>query len=722
MMQPLINNEAEPICQESIQFNKKKSIISIPFTISERDVQKLNSGSYFLNIFFISPGENMPAFEEIEIFVGGSLFKIKNNQYNKLEWSKIYRQQSFDYKKHKNSFHETRFKQNISITLSHFEGTRVLYLYLARELESSMLFQNTYSRTDTKVGTNLKTRTLRNMLNMSKGNTVPLSISVLCNLQLTLMTHPGKGLHCKHADFFCIKNYLTMNLAKQNDSCKWLCPYCERKVYFSELFLDQFMQETINKYKEYFIGDESDLSTSKEMMEDELRQSEVTKTEKSYKLYLLNGEILTSEDLRSRIDAYRLSTRQLQTNIQPIKDEGWANLLGNSSKMRIENPNSRKIIKNKIDVVEVSEMNIEPEFSNSRFDSRQKKSVIESTPNSGNFSLKKEVEEMTSSLLKKSSEHKNQVDSPNSTGIGSKILEGLREVEVNLNHSSLREHPNAQTPSSSKSKFENFSSSSSRIINELDQTSINGLRGYPSREKWTAEFITRHVDARKDCSPIIATIPRDMRKMTSMIFVVCFPAGNEQFDLEKFIKYAWFIGQNIDPCLVSMYFGQFISHLCSLFSMRPEFPSALIKFLKEKSILQSFSPDLWKEITEFEPNIIERLAQFIFGWCSQVSAEVPGTKSLGKIPTTLIMVINSAKFVLSEVFNESKSMDRSKFSIQVHPSIIFQQRAIVLVCRYLSLFILRSQNINSETEEREILNELCKGLVNPKLLCTEHDF
>ncbi|CAD5209567.1 unnamed protein product [Bursaphelenchus xylophilus] len=68
-------------------------------------------------------------------------------------------------------------------------------------------------------------------------------ISLLCPLARILMKTPARGKSCTHLQCFDLTNYIMMNEKRAN----WKCPVCNRQTLPSELVVDYYFVEIINK-------------------------------------------------------------------------------------------------------------------------------------------------------------------------------------------------------------------------------------------------------------------------------------------------------------------------------------------------------------------------------------------------------------------------------------------------------------------------------------------
>ena len=104
------------------------------------------------------------------------------------------------------------------------------------------------------------------MITISLGRD-PTPLSLCCPITQRPMQRAGKGILCKHPGFFCTKNFVAWSILTTVRESKWKCPICRNKVYYSDLFLDDDMDNIVKKYSkiEEDLGHESkDLESSDE--------------------------------------------------------------------------------------------------------------------------------------------------------------------------------------------------------------------------------------------------------------------------------------------------------------------------------------------------------------------------------------------------------------------------------------------------------------------------
>ncbi|CAF3846643.1 unnamed protein product, partial [Rotaria magnacalcarata] len=68
-------------------------------------------------------------------------------------------------------------------------------------------------------------------------------IPLQCPAMRIRMRAPGRATTCKHVHCFDLEGYLRMNEKKPT----WLCPVCNKQALYTDLFIDQFFIDIINK-------------------------------------------------------------------------------------------------------------------------------------------------------------------------------------------------------------------------------------------------------------------------------------------------------------------------------------------------------------------------------------------------------------------------------------------------------------------------------------------
>lgn len=691
MMEPLVSNQVDVEFRE-LSYDKG-SIVTVPIMLSEEQFSKLSSKSLYLNMFLISPGEIEPEAEELNLYIGGASVTMQTDRFNCLNWQAITRNYRM---RHRN---QDRHVFNISLTLSPFKGLKGLYITLASMISETRLFEDVFSRKASKITGNEQPLSLKKMVTISKGKSVPVAVSVKCPLTMILMAYPGKGVHCKHAEFFCVKSFIMLNLKKDTRELKWKCPICKSRVFFNELFLDDMMQEEIKRHTAYFNDADTDDLDDDEVLDQRPNQDRPPLPEKQYKLYVMNGEILTPDQLDLLLKPQKHSTRTINGTSSKLTNETWARILGKPELLPLSNPNSEanhmtkeyqwieipsspnKISPNKSMTVSGEKVlmlqPIEPQ-------------LIQAGPLevSTKFQKTSKSEKMISEPLDKPSQRKSSITK------GDTLVKKLTTQK-----SPLIEEESAN----SESKFEKFSSSSSKIEDELTTPLLFHLRAVPDRAEWVKNFLKEYTNSRSLLQTIMEA-PNNIRNVTDQLYLISTGVNKFPVKPDILIKFGWFISQNIDPYMTPRHLGEIFGSLCSLFKEQAGLGDLFIEYLREREVLPSSVGSLIRDSSEPVSSKLERIAQFVFGWAMQVCPyeEEKCHKEPHKV--TLEKALTAASGLLRAIFRgdleqETVNKDADKLRIIKRA----RQLCLMSTSRILAQYLLFSGSFEASAEVREFM-------------------
>jgi hypothetical protein len=706
MMEPLISNQVQ-LAEYRVEYSKKIFVVHIPLEINEEQAKKLDDNISYLNLYVLCSSKSHSKHEEIVVFFSGEKVKMKTDQFNLLNWATITKNK---YQSERDQS-DNKVTINISITIDPFEGTRVFYISLANLISEGVLFSQIISRKASQITEDRDLKSLKNMIAKSAGKSVPVSLSVLCPLTMQLLDYPGKGLRCKHADFFSVKSYLTLNLNQTNYEIMWRCPHCKEKVYCSDLFIDDLMQDTIVQHRDYFLDPDIDLSGSLEQIQHEDDGKNKVNAQKRYKLYIFNGEILTPDDLDKQLKKHQGTSKPSLTLVQLPKSPDHSDELQPISVIMLQDQKSENETLQSQVYIEISEADVR----NYSIDFESLKKEVDQSLNKEGLrkdnQLKNELERCFISIENTILHQNLTKDQKESSLKRGKMNASRRDIHVSISKSILIQ-PKEDPLVSSKSEFINFSSSKSKIENEFNPIYIKDLETIPDRQNWTVQFISDYTDALEKCSSIISSMPRDMTKMAGRVYTLSLSKSSSSPDLDMLIKYGWFISQNLDPTFTSLYFGQFMSSICLFFKNKREFITLLISFLMKKEVLTDLGH--FQKKGKLSDNIIrlERLSQFIFGWTSIAHQPLIGENEVKDKQNSLENEIELANFVLSQVFKPVAQVDGCITSVQNTLLHRYRELSIKSTCLILAKFLSSPGRTNPTLEsEDSIYLGLCKGLI-----------
>jgi hypothetical protein len=344
LMEPLVAfDQKDELAFREVEYSAAPLVL--PVRLSDDQIADLEAKSLFLSICTLTPGVIDAEPEELSGFIGGTAFSIMTDRFNILNFSTVAKQFK---QNRKNKNHAVNF----SLTLSPFKGKKWFFVHLTRKLKEAEPFNYAISIKSSTHRPDGRFRCLSSMLAMSKGKTVPLAIPVTCPLTTMIMAYPGKGGLCKHPDFFCIKNYIRLNLTISQTKNRWRCPICMKRVFYRDLYLDDLLQSVISEHKSEFRETLSDsdgsVKLSTEGGPDASRHGD-----KCNKLYILNGEILTKEELNKKTKPLSITVKKEQSS-HVGAGEGWTSILGNTTFLPLPNPNSLTNISNENKWIEIS--------------------------------------------------------------------------------------------------------------------------------------------------------------------------------------------------------------------------------------------------------------------------------------------------------------------------------------------------------------------------------
>lgn len=265
----------------------------------------------------------------------------------------------------------------------------------------------------------------------------------------------------------------------------------------------------------------------------------------------------------------------------------------------------------------------------------------------------------------------------------------------------------------SQSKFINFSNDSASESKAGLIPSIKYLSNYPTRLAWAAKFVEDYPKSRQLLNAILE-YPDSPRHQVAQIYLVSTGVYQLDPDLAMAVDFMWNLSSNLETTAVPMKFGELVGALCSLYQNSGEVFSLMIKFLKSKGIILPNSVREFSENKENIGDIVERVAQFVFGCAIGLIAAFKGDSSTTLAEVNCLKMLATVKSVLREVLSiELPAPDRSERGSRTTPD-RFWAHFMVATCHFLAtiLSFTIEKDKNAELEEAISL-ELIASLDSP---------
>ena len=289
MNEPLIGLE-KLLLEKEVVCNKA-GILNLQLELSEENFLAVSSNKKMILIFLVENGNLDLQIERYEMMVNGDSSPFLTDRYNIIPWKPQWN-------------NRLRWKSgllalNFSLMMNYFEKQRTLFIFIATRVDSSSLYERILQRKVSTFKDHRKIKCLKTIVeeNMDNLEQTAYTISLLCPITLKLIEYPAKGVRCSHDTFFCMKNYIDFNIRTEDKALKWRCPICRKKLYFSEIFVDDDFRQVIKQYGQFMLTHQRD----DDLLDDSGQESKAQEDLARYdRIYIRNGEIYSYEEFERR--------------------------------------------------------------------------------------------------------------------------------------------------------------------------------------------------------------------------------------------------------------------------------------------------------------------------------------------------------------------------------------------------------------------------------------
>lgn len=700
MHEPLIGTEAG-LVEAYITYDEiKNGIFKATIQLEPMQVKRLTDNELFINVFVVTPGMLEAEDKLIDMFMGGKSHRITMGHYNLLSWSNLrphYKQYQLP-------------KKNIdfpcSFAISPFEGYRRLIITLAIKLNRDEIYKYVKTKTTKSLGNQTISPTLERIINLSKGRQVPEKISMLCPLTMTLMKWPGKGMLCKHARFFCVKNYLDMNLKNNSPNFKWRCSVCKARVFYNELFIDDFMQHYIDKFNQDS-DEESNVSQAQEN-DNNRPDAGMSNSESSanrYCFFVYDFQVYSNTEFEAKfskiVGKVKLSSHDTQAK---SSNDAWDQMIGSSGINPQANPNSTRRQHTTLDYIELSKTSATctPSRSGKLTPIISIRSIKAGTTATPEVDRTRGVSVEVGPRLCLDDGVPVKPEGGYS-GQRRDDMCGEQRVEHVVEKMEVEKTGEKIVPEDIEERECRFV-----IIEDKNERSgeigIRDLKPVPNSDIWKTHILMK--DPRNEV--LLGTILEyrsSLRLVTDQIYLVISKMSRDTPpDIVSLLDFVWLAAIEINELNPSKKAGEILGWFCNLYSEEDKIAELIISFLKKSRIIGPKDIEALLSSDEGVDSIALRHAQFIFGFGIGISLPNNDKSMMTTSPTSFGTLMFKCSFLMNSLYDVQ--LDRT--NEEVTSNYITSERVyghfILAITKILSAYLAAS--INSPQKNMLIFIEL----------------